>query len=710
MRKILIANRGEIACRIARTCRRLGLGVATIHSSADRSAKHVREIGESIEVGGAPAAESYLNIDAVIAAARRVGADAIHPGYGFLSENAAFARAVEAAGLVFIGPDAATIERIGGKASAKREAARIGLPVIDGTDGGMSEPDTIAARIRTMPLPVLLKAVAGGGGRGMAVIARADDIEARIESAMREAAQSFGSGELIVERYLPQVRHIEVQIAGDGRGAAIHLFERECTLQRRHQKLIEEAPAANLPAALLEAMRTDACRLAAAVGYRNLGTVEFIVADGRHHFLEVNPRLQVEHPVTEEVTGLDLVELQLRIAADGRLPLAQADVRCDGHAFEARLCAEDPEYGFLPATGRIALARFPAAPVRVEAGIASGDVVTPHYDSMIAKLITRAATREAALRDLQAALDATTVLGVVTNLPLLKELVALPETRDSTFHTRLVDERQAAREVDAPPPSFELLVAAAMRWLAHERAARRTGDLGCWTDDRRFTGWRLGVGADATPAALPALLLTQAGREWAVRFGRRDEDGWVRLAIGDRTGRAKLEPLFAENDRSDLRRRHENGHAAPESRATGELSDTGSPSPAAGRHLLHCAGATRELSIAIDGSAIEVAGGTESATFETLPYLGGVSVVAAASGELTAPMMGKVVAIRAAAGDRVAAGQIVIVLESMKMELHVVAPFDAVVQAVRCSLGDMVERGAVLAEVGAAAPRDDDKE
>jgi len=691
LKKVLIANRGEIACRIARTCRRLGIGAATIHSSADRSARHVREIGESIEVGRAPAAESYLNIDAVLAAARRVGADAVHPGYGFLSESAAFARAVEGAGLVFIGPDAATIERIGGKASAKREAARVGLPVIDGTDTGLTDPAAIAARIRAMPLPVLLKAVAGGGGRGMAVIERADDIEARVESAMREAAQSFGSGELIVERYLSKVRHIEVQIAGDGHGAAIHLFERECTLQRRHQKLIEEAPAANLPPELLAAMRADACRLAAAVGYRNLGTVEFIVANGKHHFLEVNPRLQVEHPVTEVVTGLDLVELQLRIAADGRLPITQADVRCDGHAFEARLCAEDPAAGFLPATGRISVVRFPPPPVRVETGVSSGDVVTPHYDSMIAKLITGAASRDAARVDLQAALDATTVLGVVTNLPLLKDLLALPETRDSTFHTRLVDERYAGRQAVAAEPHFELLCAAALRWLADQRATLVTGDLGCWTDDRHFTGWRLDASADPEPAALPTLLLKRADREWAVRFGRRDAKGWIRVAIGDRTERAMLEPLGPDLEAVEAQ--------GPWLRPTAEGS----------RHLLHCAGSARELTITIDGTAIELDGGVGAATFETLPYLGGVSAVAAASGELTAPMMGKVVAIRAGAGDRVAAGQIVIVLESMKMELHVTAPFDAVVQTVRCALGDMVERGAVLAEVG-AAPNHDDKE
>ncbi|MEO7008356.1 MAG: biotin carboxylase N-terminal domain-containing protein, partial [Caldimonas sp.] len=503
LEKILIANRGEIACRIARTCRRLGIAVATVHSSADRSALHVREIGESVEIGGPAATESYLRIDAIVAAAARVGADAIHPGYGFLSENPAFARAVEAAGLVFIGPTAATIERIGGKASAKREAARAGVPVIDGSDAGLVDPAAVAAQVRGMRLPVLLKAVAGGGGRGMAAIETLDGLDGRIESAMREAELAFGSGELIVESYLPRVRHVEVQIAGDGHGAAIHLYERECTLQRRHQKLIEEAPAAGLPAALLDAMRADACRLAAAVGYRGLGTVEFVVADGRHHFLEVNPRLQVEHPVTEAVTGLDLVELQLRIAETGRLPLAQHEVHCDGHAFEARVCAEDAAAGFLPATGRIALARFPGPPLRVDTGIASGDAVTPHYDSMIAKVIAHAPTRAAACARLQAGLAETRILGVVTNLAFLQHLLALPETRDSTFHTRLIDERygDAGAAALAPPEApFEHRCAAALLWLERQRRAGSGPDLGCWTEGGAFTGWRLASSAEPLPS------------------------------------------------------------------------------------------------------------------------------------------------------------------------------------------------------------------
>lgn len=661
---VLVANRGEIARRVIRTCQRLGIKAVAVYSEADADARHVREADEAVLLGPPPAAQSYLDGRRVLEAAHRSGAEAVHPGYGFLAENAAFVRAVEAAGLVFIGPSAATIERIGGKASAKREAARLGLPVIAGGDTGLLDVAAIAAQVRGMSLPVLLKAVAGGGGRGMAVIATTDGVEARIESAMREAEQAFGSGELIVERYLPRVRHIEVQIAGDGQGAAIHLYERECTLQRRHQKLIEEAPAAGLPAALLDAMRADACRLAVAVSYRGLGTVEFIVAGDAHHFLEVNPRLQVEHPVTEEITGLDLVELQLRIADAGRLPLAQADVRCSGHAFEARLCAEDPAAGFLPATGRIALARFPGPPLRVEAGVASGDAVTPHYDSMIAKLIAHADTREGARALLLSGLAETTVIGVVTNLAALQELLALPQTRDSTFHTRLVDERYAAeRAAPTIAPPFELLCAAALLWLESQRRSPASVDLGCWTDWKHFTGWRLAHAVEAQPAGLPTLLLGSGGHEWAVRFARREADGSMRIAIGERVERAALESF---------------GDA---------------------RYLLQCAGSVLDLSMVAAEGHVGLASVRGHATLACVPYVGGVSAEAEPSGQLAAPMMGKVVAIRAQPGDRVEAGQIVIVLESMKMELHVNAPFAATVQSVRCALGEMVERGAVLAEV-----------
>lgn len=664
LKKVLIANRGEIACRIARTCRKLGLEVATVHSSADRFARHVREIGESVELGGAAPSESYLNIDAIIAAARRVGADAVHPGYGFVSENPAFVRALDAAGLTFIGPRADTIERVGGKASAKREAARLGVPVIPGSESGMTDPAEVLNLVRGMKLPVLLKAVAGGGGRGMAVVETLEGLESRIESAMREAEKAFGNGELIVERYLPHVRHLEVQVAGDGQGHAIHLFERECTLQRRHQKVIEEAPSSGLSPRLREAILADAVKLASGVNYRGLGTVEFVVTGEEYYFLEVNPRLQVEHPVTEEVTGLDLVELQLRIADTDSLPLAQADVRCTGHAFEARLCAEDAAAGFLPATGRLQVVDFSRAGVRVESGVDSGDEISPHYDSMIAKLIAHGPDRESARRALVAGLRESTVIGLVTNLEFLHELLEWPETRDATFHTRLIDERHAQRGVVAPAaPPLEHLAAAALHWLAQRRA--ESSALGCWTLWDGFTGWRLSSGP-IQAAPQPVLVLKAGAAEWPVRFSMRDDQGSSALVIGEQQVSATLQPL------------------------------------AAGRFLLQCGGRALELTIRGDAWQTELASALGSSVFTAQPYLGGGAGDAAASGQLGAPMMGKVVAVKSVVGEKVAIGQTVIVLESMKMELHVTAPFEGSLSSLRCRVGDMVERHQVLAEVSPA--------
>ena len=353
-KKILIANRGEIACRIARTCHRLGIAAAGVHSRADANALHVKTIGESIEIGGAPAAESYLRIDAVIAAARATGAQAIHPGFGFLAENAAFARAVEAAGLIFIGPTPETIERLGDKALAKHEAAAAGVPTVPGSSTASEDAGEIATTARNIGLPVMLKAAAGGGGSGMRAVADADSLDAEISSAMREAKSSFGSAGLIVEKLVERGRHIEVQIAGDGQGNVIHLFERECSLQRRHQKLIEEAPAANLPAAMRKKMLADAVRLGQRLNYRGVGTVEFIVTGDAYYFLEVNPRLQVEHPVTEMVTGLDIVEMMLRIASRQRPCRWTGPDPCAGHAIEVRICAEDAANNFLPSTGTLA--------------------------------------------------------------------------------------------------------------------------------------------------------------------------------------------------------------------------------------------------------------------------------------------------------------------------------------------------------------------
>ncbi len=418
--RILIANRSEIACRIARTCRRLGVAVSGVHSAADADALHVRAIGASIQIGGAPASESYLRIDAIIDAARATDAEAIHPGFGFLAENAAFARAVEAAGLVFIGPRPETIERLGDKASAKQEAVSAGVPTIPGSRIPSRDAAEIERIVRDLGLPVMLKAAAGGGGKGMRAISSFGGLRDEIESAMREAVSAFGDAGLIVEKLVERGRHIEVQIAGDGRGNVVHLYERECSLQRRHQKLIEEAPAANLPAGLREHILADALRLGQRLNYLGVGTVEFIVCGGDHYFLEVNPRLQVEHPVTEMITGIDIVETMLRIASGAGLPFAQRDVVIKGHAIEARVCAEDPADNFMPSTGTLSYVRFPAGDVRVETGIESGSEVTPYYDSMLAKLIAHADSRSEALDKLSRALAETSIFGVVTNRDFLR--------------------------------------------------------------------------------------------------------------------------------------------------------------------------------------------------------------------------------------------------------------------------------------------------
>mgnify|MGYP006156728501 CR=1 FL=1 len=464
-----------------------------------------------------------------------------------------------------------------------------------------------------------------------------------------------------IERYLPHVRHLEVQVAGDGQGHAIHLFERECTLQRRHQKVIEEAPSSGLSPRLREAILADAVKLASGVNYRGLGTVEFVVTGEEYYFLEVNPRLQVEHPVTEEVTGLDLVELQLRIADTGTLPLTQVDVRCIGHAFEARLCAEDADAGFLPATGRLQVVDFSRAGVRIESGVDSGDEISPHYDSMIAKLIAHGPDRESARRALVAGLRESTVIGLVTNLEFLHELLEWPETRDATFHTRLIDERHAQRGVVAPTaPPLEHLAAAALHWLAQRRA--ESPALGCWTLGDGFTGWRLRSGP-IQAAPQPTLVLKAGAAEWPVRFSMRDDQGSSVLVIGEQQVSAALQSL------------------------------------AAGRSLLQCGGRALELTIRGDAGQVELASALGSSVFTAQPYLGGDAGDAAASGQLGAPMMGKVVAVKAAVGETVVLGQTVIVLESMKMELHVTAPFDGSLSGLRCRVGDMVERHQVLAEV-----------
>jgi 3-methylcrotonyl-CoA carboxylase alpha subunit len=661
-KKILIANRGEITCRIARTCHRLGIAVAGVHSTADAEALHVRTIGESIEIGKAAASDSYLRIDAVIDAAKRSGAQAIHPGFGFLAENAAFARAVEAAGLVFIGPTAEVIERLGDKASAKREAEAAGVRTVPGSKTPSEDATEIAGIVRELGLPVMLKAAAGGGGKGMRAIAHLDGLAGEIESAMREAKNSFGYPGLIVEKLIERGRHIEVQIAGDGKGNVVHLFERECSLQRRHQKLIEEAPAANLSAPLREAMLGDAVRLGKRLNYRGVGTVEFILSGDAYYFLEVNPRLQVEHPVTEMVTGIDIVETMLRIAAGEGLPFAQGDVRCHGHAVEARICAEDPANDFLPCSGDIAYVKFPDRGVRIETGVESGSTVTPYYDSMLAKLIAHAETRDEALDKLSHALDETSIFGITTNQAFLKRLIALPATRDATFYTRLIDEQIDQLVDKAERAGTEALAIGARFWMSRQRQPAANSP---WQSGE-LTGWQMADGGDGL-SPIPILHLEAAGVSAEIRFAPRLSDGTMMVGINDDKLPVRLIPL------SDDR-------------------------------FTAVVGARREtVRIYQHDQTVFVHDLRGVYALTAIPYLTYISAVAETSGELRAPMTGMILKVNVAIGDSIKAGDVAAILESMKMELRIASETDGVVTAVNCRAGETVERNAIVVVVEPAA-------
>jgi 3-methylcrotonyl-CoA carboxylase alpha subunit len=656
--KILIANRGEIACRIARTCHRLGIAVAGIHSAADADALHVKMIGESFEIGGAAASDSYLRVDAVIDAAKASGAQAIHPGFGFLAENAAFARAVEAAGLVFIGPTPEVIERLGDKASAKREAELADVPTVPGSKTPSEDATEVANIVRDLGLPVMLKAAAGGGGKGMRAVAHLDGLAGEIESAMREANNSFGYPGLVVEKLIEHGRHIEVQIAGDGKGNVVHLFERECSLQRRHQKLIEEAPAANLGAALRERMAADAVRLGQRLNYRGVGTVEFILSGDGYYFLEVNPRLQVEHPVTEMVTGIDIVETMLRIAAGEGLPFAQSDVRCHGHAVEARICAEDPANNFLPCSGDLAYVKFPAGGVRVETGVESGSTVTPYYDSMLAKLIAYAETRDEALDRLSRALDETSIFGITTNQTFLRRLIGLPATRNATFHTRLIDQQIDQLVDKAKGPDTGALAMGAYFWMTRQRPPAASSP---W-QSRDMTGWQMTAGGDGL-SPIPILHLEAAGASAEIRFAPRQADGTMLVGVNDEKLPVRLIPHEDES-------------------------------------FTAIAGARREtVRIYQRDQTVFVHDLRGVHTLTAIPYLTYISAATETSGELRAPMMGMILKVNVAVGDSIKAGDVAAILESMKMELRISSETDGVVTAVNCRAGETVERNAVVVVV-----------
>jgi 3-methylcrotonyl-CoA carboxylase alpha subunit len=491
--KILIANRGEIACRVMRTAKRLGIATVAVYSEADAGALHVAMADEAILIGPAPARDSYLDIARIIDAAKRSGAEAIHPGYGFLSENADFAAACEAAGIAFIGPPAAAIRAMGSKAEAKALMAKAGMPLVPGYHGAEQSDARLAKEASAIGYPVLLKASSGGGGKGMRIVRNQSELAAALASARREAKAAFGDDRLLIEKYLIDPRHIEVQVFADSHGNVVHLFERDCSIQRRHQKLIEEAPAPGLS----EAQRAELGKLAVAaarvVDYRGAGTIEFVSIGGQFYFIEMNTRLQVEHVVTEMITGLDLVEWQIRVAAGEALPLMQKAIARNGHAIEARLYAEDPARDYLPSAGPLALLRFPAArdTLRIETGFRQGDRVSPYYDALIAKLIAWGETRAIALQRLHAAMAETRVAGVATNRELLLRILAHPD-----FAARAGDTGFIARHHDALLPSGTptAALAAAALSILHDQPRRAADPHSPW---QQYDGWRLGSGASA---------------------------------------------------------------------------------------------------------------------------------------------------------------------------------------------------------------------
>ena len=653
--KILIANRAEIACRIAATARRMGIGTVAVFSDADADARHVALADQAVHIGPAPAAGSYLRGEAIIAAALRTGAQAIHPGYGFLSENAGFAEAVRAAGLVFIGPPAGAIRAMGLKDAAKALMEQAGVPVVPGWHGADQDPERLAAEAEAIGFPVLIKARAGGGGKGMRRVDRPEDFREALESARREAQAAFGDPACLVERCIPRPRHIEIQVFADAHGNAVHLFERDCSLQRRHQKVIEEAPAPGMPEPVRAAMGRAAVEAAMAIGYRGAGTVEFIAdgsgplrADG-FWFMEMNTRLQVEHPVSEAITGLDFVELQLRVAAGEPLPFRQQDLRIDGHAFEARLYAEDVGRGFLPATGTLTSLALPGdsefarGGIRIDSGVRQGDAITPWYDPMIAKVITHAPSRAQALNLLAAALANCRVAGVTTNLEFLSALARHPGLGAGEVDTGLIARDLAL--LTAPPempPHVPALAALAALGLPKEPGADP------WD---RLAGWR------AWGPAEEFVTLERGAQRLPLRVEhlggsgfRVEGDGTCELSV-TRDGRG----LQVETD--GLRFRAE--VLAEPGRVMvwhdGRRHDFGLPDP-------------------LTGTAGDAAGGDH----------------------ILAPMPGLVTAVQTETGAAVRRGEPLLVLEAMKMEHVLTAPRDGIVAELLVAGGDQVADGSLL--------------
>ena len=655
-KKILIANRGEIACRIMRTARRCGVRTVAVYSDADARARHVREADEAVCIGPAPAAESYLRGDAIIAAAREHGAEAVHPGYGFLAENTDFAEACAAAGLVFVGPPPDVIRAMGSKSAAKELIEKAGVPVVPGARGRGLSGTELAERAGTIGFPVLIKPALGGGGKGMRRVDDAGDFAAALAASKREAQASFGDDEVLREKLIERARHVEVQIFGDTHGNIVHLFDRDCSLQRRHQKIIEEAPAPGLSPALREKMAQAAVAAARAVGYVNAGTVEFIVDGEDFYFIEMNTRLQVEHAVTEMITGLDLVEWQLRVAAGEALPLAQGDIEAAGHAIEGRIYAEAPERGFLPSTGRLRRFRRPAGDetLRLDSGVQEGDEIGPHYDPMIAKLIVRGADRTDALRRFRTALSQFEVRGVSTNIAFLLAVASNKAFAEAKIDTEWLD-REGAGVIPGNAPATSEAAAVAALYTLRERPGRP------WLARR----------ANGSPwEAARAWRLNGAARE---QLAFRDDAGEVEVSVEHADGGARL-TLTEES-----------------------LAAAGGANLRGGGEVI-LDGRVIEATVYAEDNILTVILPGETARLTLVDPVGLAAAQDQGGGAVTAPMPGKVVQVVGERGARVKRGAPLMVVEAMKMEHTITAPADGAVAAFHYQVGDFVEDGAVLLE------------
>ena len=664
--KILIANRGEIACRVAATARRMGIRTVAVYSDADAGAKHVAACDESVHVGGSAPKDSYLRWQAILEAAKATGAQAVHPGYGFLSENEAFAQACADAGMVFIGPPPSAIKAMGLKAESKQLMEAAGVPLVPGYHAAAQEPDLLRTEADRIGYPVLIKASAGGGGKGMRIVERAADFDAALASCKREAINSFGDDAVLIEKYVQRPRHIEIQVFGDSHGNYVHLFERDCSVQRRHQKVLEEAPAPGMTEAMRAEMGAAAVAAARAVDYVGAGTVEFIVEqrpDGSmaFFFMEMNTRLQVEHPVTEAITGQDLVEWQLRVASGETLPLTQQQLRIQGHAIEARICAENPDNQFLPATGSLQVYRKPAATsfaradgavaVRIDDGVREGDAISPFYDSMVAKLIVVGADRAQALARLDAALAQTHIVGLHTNVQFLRYVARSPSFVDANLDTALIPREEAVLFRQEPVGLAVAVAASVAERLIAERRLEQADPFS------RRDGWR------AFGVATRRFGFEFQGESVEARLTYR-HDGALQLQVGAVDTALAFDALDGAIDLRYAGQRH-----VVRVYRLGEQV-----------HVFAPHGATRILDVDLLDHAGDAHG---------------------EAGRLTAPMPGKVLSFTVKVGDKVSKGQALAVMEAMKMEHTIAAPADGTVAEILYAPGDQVGEGAELLTMAA---------